>query len=388
MPVIMQKWLLPEYIEDMLPPEARHVERMRRGLLDLFRVHGYQLVIPPLLEYLPSLLTGTGHDMELKTFKLVDQLSGRLMGLRADITPQAARIDAHLLNRQGVTRLCYAGSVLHTLPRTLTHTREPLQIGAELFGHAGLESDVEIQQLMLKALRQVGIQTVHLDLGHVAIFRSLAKRAGIDGELEFELLRALQGKDVAGLEELTRDFQPALRQALLLLPQLYGGSEVLDRAQRELPDYPEIGRALAELRVLAPQLQPLVSSLCFDLADVRGYHYQSGMVFAAYAAGQPQAIALGGRYDEVGKAFGRARPATGFSMDLRVLAALSSAPPEAPGILAPHLADAALQEKIDALRARGEVVIVDLPGHEAHRAELACDRMLRQVNGVWEVVKA
>src|SRR5574340_1086906 len=218
MPVIMQKWLLPEYSEDMLPPEARHVERMRRGLLDLFHVHGYQLMIPPLLEYLPSLLTGTGHDMELKTFKLVDQLSGRLMGLRADITPQAARIDAHLLNRQGVTRLCYAGSVLHTLPDGQMQTREPLQIGAELFGHAGIESDVEIQQLMLKALQLAGIESVQLDLGHVAIFHALVEHAAVTPAQEAELFQAMRGKDIPALVELTASLNAADRDALRLLP--------------------------------------------------------------------------------------------------------------------------------------------------------------------------
>lgn len=381
----MHNWLLPEYIEDILPAEALFIEEMRRRLLDLFRVHGYQLVIPPMLEYLPSLLTGTGRDMDHKTFKLVDQLSGHLMGLRADITPQAARIDAHLLNRQGVVRLCYAGSVLHTLPGDLMQTREPLQIGAELFGHAGLESDVEIQQLMLKALRTAGVESVHLDLGHVGIFHALVRRAGVSGELESDLFRALQGKDVPELDALTRGLDQTIRQAILLLPELYGGAEVLEKAQQALPDWPEVRRALDDLGNIAAQVQDMVASLCFDLAELRGYHYHSGAVFAAYVPGKAQAVALGGRYDEVGKTFGRARPATGFSMDLRVLSGGAS-PELPPGILAPYSQDAVLQERIEALRTQGETVVVELPGHEQYRSELNCNRRLERRNGVWEVV--
>lgn len=380
----MYNWLLPEYIEDILPAEALRIEQMRRQLLDLFRVHGYQLVIPPLLEYLPSLLTGTGRDMDHKTFKLVDQLSGRLMGLRADITPQAARIDAHLLNRQGVVRLCYAGSVLHTLPGDLMQTREPLQIGAELFGHAGLESDIEIQQLMLKALHLAGVKDIHLDLGHVGIFHGLAKRAGVSDELESELFVALQSKDAPALAELTHGLDETVRQAILALPQLYGGTEMLDQARQCLPAYPEILRALDDLSAIAGQLDGMVASLCFDLAELRGYHYHSGAVFAAYTPNKPHAIAVGGRYDEVGELFGRARPATGFSMDLRGLAGLGAAELP-PGILAPYSQDAALLEQIAALRAQGEMVVVDLPGHEQYRSELNCNRRLELRDGVWEM---
>ena len=383
----MHTWLLPEYIEDVLPAEAQRIETTRRRLLDLFRLHGYQLVMPPLLEYVESLLTGTGHEMDIKTFKLVDQLSGRMMGLRADITPQVARIDAHLLNRQGVTRLCYAGSVLHTLPAGVTRTREPLQIGAELYGHAGLESDMEIQHLMLKALQLAGVEAVHLDLGHVAIFGSLIKHAGVSAELESDLFRALQAKDAPAVQELARPLEKTTRQALALLPELYGGAEVLDVARRQLPDYPEIERALADLGSIADKLQGAVASFCFDLAELRGYHYHSGVVFAAYAAGWANAVALGGRYDEVGVAFGRARPATGFSMDLREISAALPVAPLAAGILAPHVDDRALQVRIDALRAAGEMVVVDLPGHEAHRGELGCDHALQLRDGTWEVVK-
>ena len=382
---MMRNWQLPEYIEDILPPEARRIERLRRAILDLFYVHGYQLVITPLIEYVESLLTGTGRDMDLKTFKLVDQLSGRMMGLRADITPQVARIDAHLLNCQGITRLCYCGSVAHTLPAASARTRQPLQIGAELYGHAGSESDSEIQRLMLQALKLAGIAEVHLDVGHVAVFRSIAKRGEVPSELEAELFGVLQSKDMPALRELTRGLEQRVRQALLLLPELYGGDEVLQRAAKHLPDYPEISAALADLRTLSKELRDKVASLCFDLAELRGYRYHSGVVFGAYVKASANAVALGGRYDEVGKTFGRARPATGFSMDLREVSALLPADGATTAILAPYAQDAALQEKIARLREQGEIVIVDLPGHENLRRELNCDRTLVLRNEVWEV---
>ena len=323
----MRAWLLPEYIEDILPAEAGRIERLRRAILDLFAVHGYELVMPPLLEYVESLLTGTGHDLDLQTFKLVDQLSGRTLGLRADITPQVARIDAHLLNRTGVTRLCYAGNVVHTLPNGTNRTREPLQIGAELYGHAGIESDVEIQRLMMRALELGGLKDAYLDIGHVAIFRSLVKRAGIEGELEAELFRAMQGKDLPQLRSLTAKLPRATREAFVALPELYGGSEVLAEAARRLPAAPDIRRALRDLKALSDALTDVARIRCFDLAELRGYHYHSGVVFAAYAEGEAYALALGGRYDEVGKAFGRARPATGVSIDLRSLAAAAKERP-------------------------------------------------------------
>ena len=316
----MRNWVLPEYIEDILPPEARRIESLRSQLLELFRVHGYELVMPPLLEYTESLLTGTGHDMDLRTFKLVDQLSGRTMGLRADITPQVARIDAHLLNRAGVTRLCYCGSVLHTLPAGLTSTREPLQIGAEIYGHAGIDSDLEIQRLLALALKLCRLSEVRLDIGHVAVFRALAQRGGVGPGLESDLFAALQAKDVSALQALTKGLDKATRRAVLLLPELYGGREVIARARRELPKHAEIARALADLDRLTAMEEIPVS---IDLADLRGYHYHSGVAFAAYCARLPNAIALGGRYDGVGKAFGRARPATGFSIDLRSLAGVA-----------------------------------------------------------------
>lgn len=379
----MHTWLLPEYLEDVLPGEARRIERARRRVLDLFDAHGYELVIPPMLEYLDSLLTGTGRDMELNTFKLVDELSGRLMGVRADITPQAARIDAHLLNRPGVTRLCYAGSVLHTRPGNSASGREPLQLGAELFGHAGLEADLEVQELMLKALAAIGVQAVHLDLGHVGIFRALMR--GMDADLESELFRALQAKDVPTLDELTRTLDSETRAALLALPTLYGKREVLARAVQVLPKRPEIGRALDELETLADTLSQCGAALYFDLAELRGYHYHSGVVFAAYAQGAPYAVAQGGRYDNVGQVFGRARPATGFSIDLRALAPLLGNSADQGGILAPHGNDTGLKAKIDALRAAGERVVVALPGSEANAVEMNCSRRLVPKNGAWQV---
>jgi ATP phosphoribosyltransferase regulatory subunit len=384
----MRKWLLPEYIEDILPAEARRIEALRRAMLELFEVHGYQLVLPPLLEYVESLLTGTGHDLDLKTFKLVDQLSGRMLGVRADITPQVARIDAHLMNRKGVNRLCYAGSVLHTLPAGLNRTREPLQIGAEIYGHAGIESDLEVQRLMLDALRLAGIAQLQLDIGHVAVFRTLVRKAGIQAEAEAELFRAVQAKDVPGLAKLVRKLDRDLRNALQALPELAGGMEVLAQAARQLPEYTEIRQALAQLRAIAASLQDAGTQICFDLGELRGYHYHSGAVFAVYADGWSNALALGGRYDEVGKAFGRARPATGFSMDLREIAAAAPAAEARGAVLAPYLPqDVALQRRIAMLRKAGEIVIVDLPGHEKSRAELGCDRCLQRINGQWKVIK-
>ncbi|TAN72418.1 MAG: ATP phosphoribosyltransferase regulatory subunit [Gallionella sp.] len=384
----MPNWLLPEYIQDMLPDEAWRVEQMRAQFLDLLRKSGYQLVAPPLLEYAESLLLDGSDDMDLRTFKLVDQLSGRTLALRADITPQVARIDAHLLNRQGVARLCYAGSVLHTQPAGVTRTRELLQIGAELYGHGGLESDLEIQQLMLQSLALLGVKNVHLDLGHVGVFRALVSHAGLDKELENELFAALQGKDSATLQALTQPLDAVLRDALLALPTLYGDcAGVLARARKLLPDYPEIGAALDALQTVSDALQPLVSSAGIDLADLRGYHYHSGMVFAAYHAGSHDAIALGGRYDDLGKSFGRARPATGFSMDLRQLYRLLPEQAVKPGICAPHLDDAVLRDKIAQLRAAGEAVVVDLLGDAALRGELQCDRELVLRDGVWVVAE-
>lgn len=311
------RWLLPEYIEDILPAEAARIERLRRAILDLFAAARYELVMPPLIEYVDSLLTGTGHDLDVRTFKVVDQLSGRMMGLRADITPQVARIDAHLLNRKGVTRLCYCGSVLHTRPAGPAATREPIQIGAEIYGHAGVESDLEVQRLLCRALALARVKKLRLDIGHVAVFRAIVHAAKAGAALEAELFAALQKKDLPALRGLTRGLDARSRAALLLLPELYGGAEVLALAEKKLPAIAPLKRALATLRALAKAC-PVPAS--FDLAELRGYHYHSGVVFDAYCEGVAGAVARGGRYDEVGKAFGRARPATGFSIDLRSLA--------------------------------------------------------------------
>jgi len=384
----MPNWLLPEYIQDMLPDEAWHIENMRTRVLELLRRSGYQLVAPPLLEYEEALLINESHDMDLRSFKLVDQLSGRTLALRADITPQVARIDAHLLNCQGIARLCYAGSVLHTQPAGLMRTREPLQIGAELYGHAGLESDLEVQKLMLQSLALLEIDGVHLDLGHVAVFRALVQQAGLDEKLEAALFSALQSKDVPTLNGLVAGLPQVTQEALLALPQLYGGTEeVLQRARQLLPDSVEIRTALDELQTAARELQPLAAEIGVDLAELRGYHYHSGMVFAAYHAGSHDAIALGGRYDDVGKSFGRARPATGFSMDLRQLHGLLEKQAMPKGILAPLDQDPTLQEKIAVLREQGNAVVVDMLGNAAYRAELNCDRELVLRDGTWQVIE-
>ena len=382
----MRNWLLPEFLEDILPADALRIERLRGEMLELFRVHGYQLVMPPMLEYVESLLTGTGRDMDLATFKLVDQLSGRHMGLRADITPQAARIDAHLLNQQGVTRLCYAGSVFHTLPAGFGRTRQPLQVGAELYGHAGIESDVEVQRLMLAVLKGAGIEGIHLDLGHVGIFGALSAEAGLSSELEQMVFQALQGKDVPTLVELTAGLRSDIRGALLKLPELYGDLNVLQTARSVLPKLPAINSAIADLERITQSLSKEVSQISFDLAELTGYHYHTGIVFAAYASGSASAIARGGRYDGIGEAFGRSRPATGFSIiDLRQVVALLPAASMPPGILAPSVDDVDLRVAVHALRSSGEVVIVELPGQETMRAELNCDRQLVLEGGAWRL---
>ena len=379
----MRNWLLPEFIEDVLPAEAARIEQLRRKLLDLFKVHGYQFVIPPTLEYLESLITGTGHDLDLATFKVVDQLTGRLMGIRADMTPQAARIDAHMLNQQGVSRLCYAGTVLRTKPDGLARTREPLQLGAELFGHAGIESDIEIQRLMIKALQLLGLEELHIDFSHVAIFEGLVKAGNINADLEQALYVALQSKDKVAVAELAAELDAPIQQALISLTDLNGGVGILEKAESVLPKLPEIAQALANLSAVASKLSDLNVQVSFDLGELRGYHYHSGVVFAAYARGYTGPVAMGGRYDEVGIAFGRARPATGFSLDLRgVVSAL--APASLPkSILAPEGNDKSLLNKIEALRAEGLVVIQALPNSQTNVSELNCDTQLVSRDGQW-----
>lgn len=374
-------WLLPEYIADALPAEAGRIERLRRTVLDSFHGHGYALVMPPMLEYLESLLTGAGQDLQLRTFKLVDQISGRTMGVRADITPQAARIDAHLLNHQGVTRLCYCGSVLHTLPASVSAGREPLQVGAELYGYAGIAADLNIIRLMAGAFVSIDLPISRIDLGHVGIFRALAEAAGMSQEIEDKVLGLLQAKDVPELTITCADVASPYREALLALPQLYGGADVLLRAAAELPKLPAIDEALAGLRYLFEAAPELPFSV--DLSDLRGYHYHNGVVFAAYCPGYPAAIALGGRYDGAGKTFGRARPATGFSMDLREVARLVAPGSQQAAILVESAGqDKVLAGCISALREQGEVVVELLPG-ESVSDGLLCDRRLALVGGQW-----
>ena len=374
----MRRWLLPEHIEDVLPAEARAIERLRRAVLDLFESHGYELVAPPLLEYVESLLSGTGRDLDLATFKLVDQLSGRMMGVRADHTPQVARIDSHLLNRQGVARLCYCGSVLHTRPAGMTKMREPIQIGAELYGHAGLEADLEIVTLMVAALKKSGIARVHLDLGNPTIYRALTEKSGLNAEDSEALFHAVQQKNVPAARELGGE-------ALAALTALNGGREVVAKARKLLPSLPAIGVALNALERLATQCEAPGVDISVDLAELGGFNYESGLVFAAFTPGSPDAIARGGRYDEVGASFGRARPATGFTMDLRQLAALAPKAPARQAILAPALEDAELKREIDRLRDQGNTVIVEMPGQEKHREELGCERRLEKKDGKWRV---
>lgn len=392
----MLRWLLPESIEDLLPHEAAQIERMRRRLLDLFASFGFELVQPPLLEYVESLVTNGAHDLDLRTFKLVDQLSGRMMGVRADITPQVARIDAHLLNRKGVTRLCYCHSVLHTLPASLTATREPIQLGVELYGHAGLEADAEVIRLMAQSLESVGVGAARIDIGHVGIFRALTQGIGLDAVAEEALFDVLQAKDKPTLALITAGLPDEARRGLMALPDLYGPPEVLDEALKVLPARPDIQQAVASLRDLVRATAGLPVSI--DLADLRGYHYHTGVVFAAYCDQHPAAMALGGRYDNIGAAFGRARPATGFSLDLRDVAnyfvsrvanraALQGLSQQALGaVLAPLGGDPGLAAAIADLRRAGEVVVMELPGHDGTWREAGCDRRLTLGNGAWQVV--
>ena len=377
----MPNWLLPENIADVLPSEARKIEDLRRAMLDRFRSYGYELVMPPMLEYIDSLLTGAGHDLNLRTFKLVDQLSGRTMGVRADMTTQVARIDAHLLNRRSVTRLCYAGSVLHTRPSGLHATREPLQIGAEIYGHAGLEADAEIQRLAVECLGLAGVGDVRLDLCHVGVIRAILAADAAAQACEAELFALLRTKDMPGLHVLCAGLDAATAQALLALPGLYGDIDVIERARAILPALPGVVQALDDLTMLVRLASG--ARVTVDLADLRGYQYESGAIFALYVPNLPNAVARGGRYDHVGEAFGRARPATGFSLDLRELARLLPMAARTPSIQAPSGTDPGLHAKMSALRAAGEIVIQSLPGHDAEPEEFDCDRVLVREDNHW-----
>jgi len=384
----MSAWVLPDHIADVLPSEARHIEELRRQLLDTARAYGYELVMPPLLEHLESLLSGTGEALDLQTFKLVDQLSGRSMGLRADTTPQVARIDAHLLNRAGVTRLCYCGPVLHTRPDRPHATREPLQFGAEIYGHAGLEADTEILRLALDCLGAAGVTgqaqaPVIVDMADARIVRSLFAGVPVDAAVIARVHAALAAKDASTLRDLTASFPAPAREGLLALVQLYGDAAVLDEAAKVLPDSAGLRAALSDLRQLAGRLEG--ARVSFDLADLRGYAYYSGMRFGIYTSGASDALVRGGRYDEVGAVFGRNRPAVGFSLDVRELVGVLPARPLRAAIRAPWSDAEGLNKTIAALRSKGETVVCVLPGHDSEIDEFHCDRELVERAGQWRV---
>lgn len=389
------QWLLPDGIEEVLPPDAWRLERARRELLDMFACRGYDLIIPPLIEYLESLLTGTGNDLDLQTFKVTDQLSGRMLGMRADMTPQAARIDAHPLRRDAPTRLCYMGSVLRTRADGFGGSRSPMQIGAELFGHAGIESDTEILELMLETLSLLQISDVHVDLGHVGIFRGLARDAGLSSVVENDLFDALQRKAATEIDELLAAHvsDDGQRNRLAVLAQLNGGDDVFVRARTQLAGAGEaVLAALNNLEAIAELLQQRAGdvTLNYDLAELSGYKYQTGMVFAVFVPGSGREIARGGRYDSVGEVFGRARPATGFSTDLKALMDLSGRDFGNNGraVLAPADEDPELHITVKGLRELGERVVYALPGQAGDAATMGCDRVLVKEPGGWVIKPA
>lgn len=387
-----QHWILPDGIDEVLPPEAGLVERKRRELLDLYRSWGYEFVIPPFVEFLDSLLTGTGSDLDLQTFKLTDQLSGRLLGVRADITPQAARIDAHHFRSNAPTRLCYLGTVLHTRSDGFAGTRSPLQIGAELYGHAGVESDIEILRLLMQTLEKTCVKNVHLDLGHVGIFKGLARQAGLNQDQERATFDALQRKAIPEVDELLDSFhiKPEIAQMLKGLGEL-NGDGALDAAKTVLKhaDQP-VQDALNYLRDMARQIKHWLPNvpIHFDLAELRGYHFHTGVVFAAFVPGSGKEIARGGRYDQIGSVFGRARPATGFSTDLKTLMLLAEPADEveAPMVFAPWEPDPALQDLIGKLRAQGRRVVCGLPGQQGGADMMGCGEMLSKTGDVWQLI--
>ncbi len=388
----VDRWLLPDGIEEVLPPEAARIEAARRQVLDLFQRWGYEFVVTPHIEYLESLLTGAGQDLDLRTFKVIDPQTGRQMGFRADITPQVARIDAHTLRREGPSRLCYAGSVLHAQPRALTTSRSPIQLGAELYGDASPASDVEVISLLLEMLEQAAVPDVHIDLGHVGIYRGLARAAGLSGEVEQQLFDALQRKAVDEVAVLTEALPSELRKMLRALAELCGDRDVLDLAQACLVEAPdEVHAALDDLIAIADTLSrryPEVP-LYFDLGELRGYHYHTGVVFAAFVPGVGQSIAQGGRYDDIGADFGRARPATGFSTDLKTLVTLGQMELDEPaaGIWAPDNHDLYLWKAVRLLRGENSRVVQALPGQDVAAASAAgCDRQLVLNDGRWQVV--
>lgn len=381
----MSAWVLPDHIADVLPSEARQIEEIRRDLLDTARSYGYELVMPPLLEHLESLLSGTGEALDLQTFKLVDQLSGRTMGVRADSTPQVARIDAHLLNRQGVARLCYCGPVLHTRPAGAQATREPLQFGAEIYGHSGLEADLESLILALDVLGTAGVADVQVDMADARIVQGLLQGVALTAPQSGALHTALIAKDSSEVAHVLRGADVGVRQAFQNLLQLYGDAQVLHEARKVLPPTPKVTEALDALAWLAAHIG--AAPVSFDLADLRGYAYYSGAQFSIYTPGLSESLVRGGRYDEVGSVFGRKRPAVGFSLDIKTLAGAVPPRPLRAAVRAPWLEDATLRETVAQLRRQGEVVVRVLPGHEQEIDEFQCDRELKLIDGQWLVRK-
>ncbi len=389
-----ERWLLPEGIVELLPEQAQQLEQLRRLLLDNFNRWGYELVMPPLMEYLESLQVGTGNDLDLQTFKLIDQLTGRLMGIRADMTPQVARIDAHILKRDVPTRLCYIGPVLHTKSSGFERSRSPLQVGAELYGHAGIESDVEILRLMVETLMQAGVENIHIDLGHVGIYRELVKEAGLSADQEVTLFEAMQRKARPEIDACLEQWavKAPAREQLSSLVDLNGDNSVLAKASKVFVTAGKgVKAALQNLIQIAELAERHIGQLplYFDLAELRGYRYQTGVVFAAFVPGHGQEIARGGRYDAIGEAFGRARPATGFSADLKNLVSLSQKGMlAASGIFVPLSDNQTLDAQVAKLRDQGERVVLMLPGQQGAAADFGCDRVLQQNENVWEVVSA
>lgn len=382
----MGNWLLPESLADVLPAEARRIEELRRELLDLYRSYGFELVAPPLVEYIDSLLSGTGSDLDLRTCKLVDQLSGRTLGVRADMTPQVTRIDAHLLNRAAVTRLCYCGSVLHARPADLLSSRELLQIGAEIYGHAGFEADLEIISLVLDTVATAGVRQPRLDLCHPGVVRALLEADPAATARAQDIVLLLREKDIPGLADLTQQASGIRADTIVALQRLaglYGGPEVIEQARRDLPLLPGVATALDALQNIIDAIPDV--ALGVDLADIGGYGYHSGVTFALYAEGWHDALVSGGRYDDVSRAFGRARPATGFSLDLRKLARGLPPADRARAVLAPWGQDSALVAAVRQLRRSGEIVVQVLPGHEQSQDEFICDRELTLQDGAWVV---
>ncbi len=384
------RWLLPEGIEEWLPERAERLEGLRARLLKLYHSWGYDLVVPPLIEHLESLLVGVGHEMEAQTFKLVDQLSGRLMGVRADMTPQVARIDAHRIKQDAPNRLCYFGPVLLSKARELAGSRSPIQAGVELYGHEGVESDLEIASLMAASLSALGVESFFLDIGHVGVFGGLSRAAGLSAEQENRLFDALQRKAKPEIAELVAELaDKKMADMLLALADLNGGVEVLAQARECLAaGGDEVAVALDRLQQFIDRLQQVCADvpLHIDLAELRGFRYHTGLVFAAYAPGVGQAVARGGRYDGIGEVFGRYRPATGYSLELDAVLSLTSLKGEnVSAISAPAQEDAALRREVQRLRNEGERVICELPGQEGGMQEQKCDRVLVQRDGQWVI---